>query len=134
MILRKLSLAICCLACSAMAFKTLTHCAEGADTPAANRFEAGFGKREITPPAGLPMWGYGARHDALSQGALDPLWAKAVVIHAGDSKLALVGLDLGRGPTAPMMEKIRRTIAEKAKIEHVLISGSHTHHGPVIEL
>jgi hypothetical protein len=33
-----------------------------------------------------------------------------------------------------MMAKIRRTIFEKAKIEHVLISGSHTHHGPVIEL
>jgi hypothetical protein len=97
-------------------------------------FKVGFGKRDITPPAGLPMWGYGARHALPSQGALDPLFAKAVVIHAGSAKLAIVGLDMGRGPTQPMMEKIRRTIAEKAQIEHVLISGSHTHHGPVIEL
>jgi neutral ceramidase len=97
-------------------------------------FEVGFGERNITPPAGLPMWGYGARHDMLSQGALDPLFAKAVVIHAGADKLAIVGLDMGRGPTQPMMEKIRRTLIEKTKIAHVMISGSHTHHGPVLEL
>jgi neutral ceramidase len=97
-------------------------------------FEVGFGERDITPPAGLPMWGYGARHDMLSQGALDPLFAKAVVIHAGGEKLAIVGLDMGRGPTQPMMDKIRHALAEKANITHVLISGSHTHHGPVIEL
>src|SRR5262249_897524 len=29
---------------------------------------------------------------------------------------------------------IRKTIKEKAKIEHVLMVGSHTHHGPVFEL
>jgi neutral ceramidase len=97
-------------------------------------FEVGFGERDITPPAGLPMWGYGARHDMLSTGALDPLFAKAVVIRAGDDKVAIVGLDMGRGPTQPMMQKIRHTLLEKAKIAHVLISGSHTHHGPVLEL
>ncbi len=49
----------------------------------------------------------------LSQGTLDPLAAKALVIHAGDSKLAIVGLDLGRGPTTAMMEKIRAALKEK---------------------
>ena len=109
--------------------------ARGAD-PASNppAFEVGFGERDITPPAGLPMWGYGARHDMLSKGALDPLFAKAVVIRAGGEKLAIVGLDMGRGPTQPMMEQIRRSLMDQAKIAHVLISGSHTHHGPVIEL
>ena len=80
------------------------------------------------------MWGYGARHDCLSQGALDPLMAKAIVIAAGDDKVALVGIDLGRGPTEAMMKTIRQEIADKAGIHHVLITGSHTHHGPVIEL
>ncbi len=32
------------------------------------------------------------------------------------------------------MKVIRREVAEKAGIRHVLITGSHTHHGPVIEL
>jgi len=132
--LRKLSFAICWLACCTIVIEAQTPAARAADPPAGSQFQAGFGKRDITPPAGLPMWGYGARHDELSEGAVDQLWAKAVVIHAGNAKLALVGLDLGRGPTWPMMEKIRRALAEKAKIDHVLISGSHTHHGPVIEL
>jgi hypothetical protein len=43
-------------------------------------------------------------------------------------------MDLGRGPTPAMMERIRREVAERAGVKHLLISGSHTHHGPVIEL
>lgn len=102
--------------------------AKGAD------FQIGFAKRDITPQKPMPMWGYADRHAALSDGIMDPLMAKAVVIVAGDQKLALVGTDIGRGPTIAMMEKIRRELKEKAGIEHVLICGSHSHHGPVIEL
>ncbi len=97
-------------------------------------FEAGFAKQDITPPVGMPMWGYGDRHADLSEGVLDPLWARAVVLRAGDDKLALVGTDLGRGPTIAMMEVIRDRLRSEAGIEHVIISGSHSHHGPVIEL
>ena len=97
-------------------------------------FRAGYSESDITPPPGLPMWGYGARHAARATGTMDELAARAVVIHAGGSKVAIVGLDLGRGPTPAMMEKIRRDIKDHAGIEHVMISGSHTHHGPVIEL
>jgi neutral ceramidase len=97
-------------------------------------FRVGAAEQDITPPAGVPMWGYGARHDLLSQGVLDPLMAKAIVIAAGNDKLAIVGIDLGRGPTDEMMKIIRQEIREKAGIANVLISGSHTHHGPVIEL
>jgi hypothetical protein len=97
-------------------------------------FRAGAAERDITPPVGIPMWGYGARHDAPSEGTLDPLMAKVIVIAAGEDKVALVGIDLGRGPTEAMMKIIRQEIADKAGIRHVLITGSHTHHGPVIEL
>ena len=103
-----------------------------ADKPAS--FQAGYAKQNITPQAPVPMWGYGGRHDMLSEGTLKPLFAKAIVIQAGDDKVALVGLDMGRGPTRPMTEKIRQAIAAQAGIEHLMISGSHTHHGPVIEL
>jgi neutral ceramidase len=97
-------------------------------------FRAGAAKTDITPPVGVPMWGYGARHDALCEGTLDPLMAQAIVIAAGVEKVAIVGTDLGRGPTDEMMKIIRKAIADKAGIRHVLISGSHSHHGPVIEL
>jgi hypothetical protein len=82
----------------------------------------------------MPMWGYGDRHALLSQGTADPLMAKAVVIEAGDERLAIVGMDIGRGPTAAMMQRIREAAAEKAGVAFVMIAGSHTHHGPVIEL
>jgi hypothetical protein len=97
-------------------------------------FRVGAADADITPRSGVPMWGYGPRHDALSQGILDPLMAKAIVIAAGLDKVALVGIDLGRGPTEAMMKTIREEIAGKAGIRHVMIVGSHTHHGPVIEL
>ncbi len=100
----------------------------------AANFKVGTASRDITPQAPTPMWGYGARHAPLSQGVLDPLMAKAVVIEAGDKRLAIVGLDIGRGPTRAMMEQIRKDVAEQADVDYVLISGSHTHHGPVIEL
>ena len=73
----------------------------------ARHFRAGFAKQDITPTKATPMWGYGARHAALSIGIRDPLFAKAVVIDVGDEKLAIVGLDLGRSPTEPMMIRIR---------------------------
>jgi neutral ceramidase len=97
-------------------------------------FKVGFTKRDITPQGATPMWGYGDRHDMLSQGTAEPLMAKAVVIEAGKDRLAIVGMDIGRGPTAAMMEQIRKAVAEKADVGHVMIAGSHTHHGPVIEL
>src|SRR5439155_14394640 len=43
-------------------------------------FRVGTAKRDITPKEPVPMWGYGARHDALSTGALDPLYATALVL------------------------------------------------------
>ncbi len=109
---------ICCLA----------HTSRGAE------MKAGFAKADITPTKPMPMWGYGARHAALSTGVRDTLWAKAVVLDVGHEKLAIVGLDLGRSPTDAMMLRIREAIKEKAGVGLTLISGSHTHHGPVIEL
>ena len=97
-------------------------------------FKAGASKRDITPQEAVPMWGYSSRHAELSTGTLDPLQAAAVVIQAGDHKLAIVGLDLGRSPSERSLQNIRRRIKSEAGIEHSFISGSHTHHGPVLEL
>jgi neutral ceramidase len=80
------------------------------------------------------MWGYGDRHDALSEGVLDPLYADALVIQAGARKIAIVGLDLGRSPAEASLERIRRRIQEQGGIADSIIAGSHTHHGPVLEL
>ncbi len=95
---------------------------------------AGAAKRDITPKEPVPMWGYGERHAELSRGTLDPLEAAVIVIEVGNRKLAIVGLDLGRSPSEPSLQRIRERIQSEAGIENSFIAGSHTHHGPVLEL
>jgi neutral ceramidase len=97
-------------------------------------FQAGTARREITPKEPTPMWGYGSRHDAMSQGVMDPLYAVALVIRAGDQKLAIVGLDLGRCPAEASLQRIRARVKQQTGIGNSFIAGSHTHHGPVLEL
>ncbi|MFM7076575.1 MAG: hypothetical protein ACKO3G_10980, partial [Planctomycetaceae bacterium] len=105
-----------------------------AAAPAAAQWRAGAASADITPTEPVPMWGYGDRHAELSTGTIDPLEATAVVIAAGATKLAIVGLDLGRSPTEASLARIRARIAAEAGIAHSIIAGSHTHHGPVVEL
>ncbi|MBI2947710.1 MAG: neutral/alkaline non-lysosomal ceramidase N-terminal domain-containing protein [Verrucomicrobia bacterium] len=126
-----------------MRWTTLSRCltlacvflaAAGSAQTASSSFKVGAGKRDITPKEPVPMWGYGARHDALSTGVLDPLLATALVLEAGTNKLAIVGLDLGRAPAEKSLQKVRERIRADAGIQHSFIAGSHTHHGPVLEL
>ncbi|HYL99705.1 MAG TPA: hypothetical protein VEZ90_12180, partial [Blastocatellia bacterium] len=116
-----------------IAFSGLAYPVDGR-APDGAVFKAGTGKRDITPKQPVPMWGYGERHDALSQGTLDPLYATALVLQVGDKKLAIVGLDLGRSPAEHSLQAIRQRIKSEAGIDYSIIAGSHTHHGPVLEL
>lgn len=97
-------------------------------------FKAGFAQRDITPKQPMPMWGYGARHALPAGSAMAPLFAKALVLDGGEEKVAIVGLDLGRSPTQRSMDIILSAIKATAGVNYILISGSHTHHGPVLEL
>jgi neutral ceramidase len=112
-------------------------CAAGsliaAESPSGG-FKVGTGRREITPREPVPMWGYGARHDALSTGTLDSLYATALVLQAGSNKLAIAGLDLGRSLPEQSLQRVRQRIKTEAGIEFSFIAGSHSHHGPVLEL
>ena len=114
--------------------KLLVILVSGATCLAGADLRAGYARRDITPREPTPMWGYADRHDALSLGVLDPLYADAVVLEANGTKLAVVGLDLGRSPGEASLETIRRRIKTQAGIEYSIIAGSHTHHGPVMEL
>jgi len=100
----------------------------------AGELQAGAAKVDITPPTGYAMWGYGARHDSPSVGVRDPLQARALVLAVGAEKIALVSLDLGRAPPRQSTQAIRAKVKDVAGIEHLFLVGSHTHHGPVIEL
>lgn len=100
----------------------------------AEELRAGTAKLDITPPVGLPMWGYSARKDLTSEGIHDPLEARVLVLEVGKTRLALVSLDLGRAPTRQSMSNIRKEVKKIAGVEHLFVVGSHTHNGPVVEL
>ncbi|MFO0803662.1 MAG: neutral/alkaline non-lysosomal ceramidase N-terminal domain-containing protein [Gemmataceae bacterium] len=97
------------------------------------QFEAGAAKVDVTPPTGYAMWGYAARRDKPSTGVRDPLRARALVMKIGEAKIALVSLDLGRAPIRDSMARIREKLKPDGFSELFLV-GSHTHHGPVIEV
>lgn len=101
---------------------------------AGQAFLAGVARRDITPREPMPMWGYGDRHDALSEGVLDPLYVDALVLSVGGEKLAIAGMDLGRSPGERSLERIRERLLKEAGIRWSILGGSHTHHGPVLEL
>ena len=67
---------------------------------------AAIGVRDITPEAGLPLWGYAGRAGPAT-GTLDPLYAKTIVFRAGDTTAAWVSLDLGRVPLTDDCDLIR---------------------------
>ena len=91
--------------------------------------EAGVATIEITPPVGVKLWGYQLRKDP-STGVLDPLYAKAVVFDDGETRAALVSLDLGRTPPDEYISRIRNMVKEKFQIEQTLLAATHTHSGP----
>lgn len=95
-------------------------------------FEAGVAKVDITPPPGLPMYGYFSRTQ-LSTGTLDPLYARVLVLKAGDSCLALVTLDLGRTFGPASLARLREQVAKRSGVSWLFITASHTHAGPNIQ-
>ena len=98
--------------------------------PAAG-LKAGVVRVDITPPAGQFLWGYAARTTP-AQGALDPLYARVLVLETGERRLALVVLDLGRvfGPAS--LERLRAAARQSSGITNVVVQATHTHSGPVI--
>ena len=68
---------------------------------------AGVAKVEITPPVGVQMWGYSNRKGPAT-GTLDPLYARVLVLEAGDQRLALVTVDLGRPFGPASLEWLRK--------------------------
>jgi hypothetical protein len=86
---------------------------------------------EITPPAGTPMAGYYFVREA--DGVHDPLYAKAIVLEVGESRAALVALDL-ISTTRDLVEEARAEVERRTGIpgSNVMISATHAHTGPVI--
>jgi len=97
----------------------------------ASTLRIGTAAVDITPRLGTSMAGYYSPRGA--DGVHDPLFAKAVVLNDGETKLAIVSLDLIK-TTHAVVEKARKLIAEQMSLppDAVMISATHSHTGPVI--
>ena len=97
-------------------------------------FRAAVAKAEITPPPGLPMYGFFDRikNDTLATGSLDPLYARVLVLEVGERRLALVTLDLGRTFSESTLANLRQRVKSSGGISFLIMTASHTHAGPNI--
>ncbi len=94
--------------------------------------KGGCAKVNITPPVGVWLSGYGSR-DRPSDGIVDELYVKALVLEDGRNTIAIVSADL-LGVPLEITAQIRKRVKEKNGIpeENLLVCGTHTHFGPKI--
>jgi hypothetical protein len=90
--------------------------------------EAGFGKADITPDinGNQPVWIAGYGHNRRATGVHDPLYARAIVLRDGDTKVAFVSVDLV-GFMYPNTRNVRRALDD---FTYVLVASTHNHEGP----
>lgn len=96
----------------------------------AGEFRVGAARVVITPPVGTPIGGsYSLRP---SNGVLDDLCARAIVVEQDGAKAAFVGLDVCY-TARPVITAARELIVGQTGIapDRVMISATHTHSGPV---
>jgi neutral ceramidase len=105
--------------------------AHAAQTEHGDDLLAGVASRDVTPDPGVPMWGYSNRKEP-AKGALDKLFAKAVVFRGSGQTVALVVIDFGRVPIDSVCDRIRTTLKPKG-IDHIIFEATHTHGGPIME-
>lgn len=90
----------------------------------------GFGRTEITPPLGTPLFGYSGGVRAAGEVA-DGLNATALFLRSGDVSAVLVSLDWGLVDEDETTQ-IRALVSAKTGIagENVTVCASHTHSAP----
>lgn len=116
--------------------------------PGQGAYSAGAAAVDMTPRTGVPLAGYGggARRRgfpdlnpfndytflAPSQGVRDPIQVKALVIHNGLEKVAIVTLDAIAIDARVVEEAHRKAVAQgfTVPLDNVLAGASHTHSGP----
>jgi hypothetical protein len=93
---------------------------------------AGVARVDITPPPGERMWGYSNRKGP-STGTLDPLYARVLILEAGEKRLGFVALDLGRPFGPDSIERLCDAARKSSNITYLVVAASHTHSGPVVK-
>ena len=94
------------------------------------QFKVGFARRDITPPPGIDLSGFGFRFGA-SLGSLEPLEVDVLAVTDGDDPLLLFSFDL-IGFTIEHLADLRARIAAATGVPGVsqMWTCTHTHGGP----
>jgi neutral ceramidase len=97
-------------------------------------FVAGIGKVDITPPPGLPLFGYSRvrTDDAVAAGVRTRLYARALYLEdARGEHVVLVQCDLGAISALLHLQVARAIVQETGiSVDRLLIGATHTHSGP----
>ena len=94
---------------------------------------AGYGKWEITPPMGVELAGYGYYLNRCALSVRDPLYARAVLLEADDTRTLIISCDLLGLSKAVCEEVFLHAQSIGIPREQVIIVSIHTHTGPCIK-
>lgn len=85
---------------------------------------AGLAQTDITPPLGVPMYGYASRETG-AEGILDSLRAIVLYLESEDVRVALVSMDVGKFRSPWLHDQ-----AKAMGLDQLILLSSHTHAGP----
>ncbi|MFI5386220.1 MAG: neutral/alkaline non-lysosomal ceramidase N-terminal domain-containing protein [Fimbriimonadales bacterium] len=81
---------------------------------------------DISPPELLPLGGYTERHDKLMEPGGDPLYARCIELQQGETKIAIVSVEMLTIP-----ESLHREVSARIpKDVHLFMQATHTHSAP----
>jgi len=87
----------------------------------------GFGEVDVTPEVGKkPVYIAGFGHNRKATGVADPLFARAVVLSDGKTKIAFAAVDVV-GFFLTNVENVRKQLKD---FDHIVVSSTHNHEGP----
>ncbi len=95
-------------------------------------FVAGVGRADLTPPPGIPLFGYSRAGKHNGSGFRTRLYARALYLEdAHGERVALVQCDLG-AISALLHHKVAQAVAKETgvSVDRLLIGATHTHSGP----
>jgi len=100
---------------------------------AKDALNVGFAEIDITPPVGIGLAGYASRTGP-SKAIGQPLYSKAMVLGCGNTTVAIAANDL-LFITASLARSVRELVQQRVNVppEHVLLSATHSHSGPLLE-
>ena len=94
--------------------------------------KTGFSRICITPPMGVPLFGYYEERHA--SGVLDDLYADAVSFDDGERRALILAVDVCE-LSNKQANRVRKSISQRLGLDEraIFVNCSHTHTGPSVD-